>query len=797
MSHKKRQDLKKRKREQANRKQYMWRASRSQSSKAAAPKRLVFFPTDAPFASLPMDEALKAFQEMGQAWAVQFDEQIPKLESLIRQVNPLALLAMACTTTLMRPLDGLAESVDEGQYFLSHLELLQAFILREPPNAFSSAFVESQHLTAVMNCVRGLGKAFAFKRIAQVSPETSQEQRGAMAISEQFRVHTQDVRNDGYIGQMHRLYKELLAPLDADFVSTLGVTAQGIVDCFFRTHGIFSDRFNKHLQKCEPAMNAATPEEAVRKYAEAYGLTTDEHALLIDFVSRSKLAGEDLRAYLIWQTFNGIHRLFVWSIDDWLPLFGEGTTEDAVATLVDRLSLDMGDLSESDPEHFFMGNPVWVQPLMPIDESRFFLACPGTPLSHCLEIIAFLIEDDAKLKEKYLKRRGDFLEDELAKLIMKVLPDADIFQGTLWKADDTTEGENDLLAVINGVGLVFEAKAGTIHASAKRGATLRLQNTVGKIVVDASAQAHGFINFLQEAKGPLSLPSSKGGLNHIDPSRIDTFVPIAVSLDQLASEFLCWSMLVKTKTVPADAKPVVATSIWDLELVTEILDEEYLLLHYLSRRYNVEQRATYFGDELDLLVLYLDTGFDIPERTADSPLQLGRLSNQLNPYFMGKEEGVKTVKPARQLTPWWRNIVTALWRKQTRASRESAFAMLDVSIQQQEEIGREFDKVKRRVQSNSNGASIQDCLLFETGSGEHRYCVVLMAVGDALFAKPKDELHDYMAATARQALAESRTCEYTMVFAVHADLQTLPYSAFVLIHRDAWNATSERPVVSD
>jgi hypothetical protein len=790
-----RQDRKRHRRQEANRKQKMRRGLRSEKTKSAKPERLSFFSWDMPFASMPEKEFLTAFQKLGQEWANQFNEERPKLEALIRNSNPLALLAMASASTLLRPADSPNDFADEGEYFLSHLELLQAFIIRERPDAFTPHFVESVHLKAIMDSVRNLGRAFAFKRISDVSPETPKEERGTMMVSEQFRLHTQNVRNDGYIDQMHRLYKELLAPLDDDFRASFGLAAQSFVDCLYRVPDILSDRFNDHMQKCEAALRENSAVEAVDAYATSFALKAAEQASLEAFVSRNKLAGQELGHYLIWQTLNGIHRLYIWSVDDWVTLLGPDASHDAVAALVDRLSLQIGDLSEHNPDYFFMANPVWLQPLITVDENRFFLACPSTPLSHCLEIIGFLIDENDKLKTKYLDRRGEFLECKLCELVKKAFPSAELFPGSIWRVVDaqTDEGENDLLAIVNGVGLVFEAKGGTIHPTAKRGAPLRLQGTVEKLVVAASAQAHDFIEFLKKATGPLKLSSSQGGYNEIDPRIIDTYVPIAVSLDTVASESLCWKMLCKTKTVPETARPIVATSIWDWEIVTEILDDESLLLHYLTRRYFVEQRTNYFGDELDLLVLYLDTGLDVPPKTDDSPLQLGHLSPQLHPFFIGRGQGVPVTKPTRQLTEWWRKLVVALWKKQTKESREITFALLDIAITQQEKIGKEFEKVKRFVRSNTKGSPIQDCIVFETGAGPERYCVVLMAIGDDLLAKPKDELHSRMASTARKALAAS-TRTYAAVIAVHVDLKELPYSTFALIHKDGWSISAQSTV---
>ncbi len=83
---------------------------------------------------------------------------------------------------------------------------------------------------------------------------------------------------------------------------------------------------------------------------------------------------------------------------------------------------------------------------------------------------------------------------------------------------------------------------------------------------------------------------------------------------------------------------------------------------------------------------------------------------------------------------------------------------------------------------------MEDCLVFQTGAGLHRYCVVLMALGEKMFSKSTEEVKLYMSSTARKAL-EMAPATYVMVVAVHVDLVALPYSKFCLIHKDGWAGT--------
>ncbi len=56
-----------------------------------------------------------------------------------------------------------------------------------------------------------------------------------------------------------------------------------------------------------------------------------------------------------------------------MTLLGNDVAYEAAASLVDSLSLQIGDLADDNPDHFFMANPVWLRPLIAVDEETFFL----------------------------------------------------------------------------------------------------------------------------------------------------------------------------------------------------------------------------------------------------------------------------------------------------------------------------------------------------------------------------------------------------------------------------------------
>jgi integrase len=86
------------------------------------------------------------------------------------------------------------------------------------------------------------------------------------------------------------------------------------------------------------------------------------------------------------------------------------------------MSLGFGALKAIDPEHLFMGNPVWQRPLIRIADGVYFCPVPGMMLSFPLEIVETLLGDSEALTRGYEKRRAVFLEQETARLLDVAFP---------------------------------------------------------------------------------------------------------------------------------------------------------------------------------------------------------------------------------------------------------------------------------------------------------------------------------------------------------------------------------------
>jgi hypothetical protein len=89
----------------------------------------------------------------------------------------------------------------------------------------------------------------------------------------------------------------------------------------------------------------------------------------------------------------------------------------------------------------------------------------------------------------------------------------------------------------------------------------------------------------------------------------------------------------------------------DLEVVFDILVTAPEKIHYIVRRAEIEQHMRYLGDELDLLGLYLKTGFNLGEAEFQyNRWVLIEMSKPLDEYYTALDNNIIRKKPSLRST---------------------------------------------------------------------------------------------------------------------------------------------------
>lgn len=267
-------------------------------------------------------------------------------------------------------------------------------------------------------------------------------------------------------------------------------------------------------------------------------------------------------------------------------------------------------------QEFMSGNnPLRTRPMIITPEGRLMM--PHGSLT--MDAIKENLEEHLKSSpawNKYVKHRGDLLEERTTSALQKVMPGAVFRDGfeyyipanraELASADPkkyTKRVEGDHLIVLDDVAVVIEDKAVTLSALSKGGKTNRIRTDLTGIITKAAAQA-GRLRELIERDGGVRVEAE----GWVDMSHIREIHTVAVSLDDLGSVTTATTELVRAGILELDNIPW-TVSLHDLELISELIDRPAEFLLYLRRRLNPNATVMFSAsDELDLFLFFFEDG---------------------------------------------------------------------------------------------------------------------------------------------------------------------------------------------
>jgi hypothetical protein len=384
------------------------------------------------------------------------------------------------------------------------------------------------------------------------------------------------------------------------------------------------------------------------------------------------------------------------------------------------------------------------------------------------------------LKEKFLKRRGEFLEQYTAELFRKKFPDAKIFTGSKWKSLATTEnGENDLLIIFDSIGLIVEEKSGAINAIAKRGGP-SIRQEIEQLITAAAEQAHAFARFLQNNQGPHAFETKTGTVNQVDTSNIRQFHCLSITMEHFGILATQLPELQAVGLARKDVTPIPSMSLADFEITLELFETPFELLHYLTRRAAFVLQHKFSGDELDLLVFYLETGFaekNLPD--LKRPLVILGLGKKLDKFFINWPGNNRFERPHRSLSKWWKQIFAVIEEKQVHRRYELGCALLDMPDEEQHAFEAQFrelcKKFKREKRSTLENA---DAIWNHAKSDVSNTIVIAAPVTTDFYPRRRLIVECF----ARYGMGKTGANQ-AVVILVDVELEHWPYSGMYLLDR--------------
>ena len=705
-------------------------------------------------------------------------DEFPKTLELVREqfrrFSPPGIMATFATYAFVVGVD---DSGTEQKALLKdinqhHAELLQAILLSIPREEWGKEAPSPEVMQVLIDNLPKLSDTFFLQRLLEAEQTTDEQLAVIRSLQNRVRLHTQQVRNWGYPTHVMAIARELYAPLDEQFSAYYGFSISDLINVLHSLVTELRRRADQHfefLRKVSGAKNAkevfARVSESVPELQERLNELVDAHLSGIDREGAIALVMASLNDGLEGQTtFDGKEVAAL-----------AGCSPEVAEKILRAVSLPPAGLVDTDPQHLFVGNPVWVAPGVDLD-GGFLFAMPQIFFSHIHPIVSRLC-GQARMKSELENQRARFLEEKLGETLEKALPGATVQSNVKWRWDGR-EYETDRLAIIDRMVLIAEAKSNHLTPEGLRGAPDRVKRHVKDLVLTPSVQSHRLESLIRAAQAGDATADKTVRAIGIDPSNVDQVIRVSVSLDDLSPIWSEEDKLKRVGWIPADHALAPTISIADLLCLADILDNPIQFLHYINERGFIQKSIDLYGDEMDSLGLYLETGFNLGqiEKEHEFLVTVG-LSSSIDQYYESPDIGIGVPKPKATLSKLFQAILDRLSHNRPPGWITAGLHLLNCADHSEQlRVEKELLRLRRYVRRKYRKPNHRNSLMI-VPRNRRKAAVVFYLYPNKL----RSIRHSAMPQLAQQVMNEHR-CEEVCVIGKNIDKWTEPFDTICIVH---------------
>jgi hypothetical protein len=648
-----------------------------------------------------------------------FGQAVSELKASVAQADVIAVMGV------MAMYLGSAEAGTNPEHdrplgmFQHHLELAQAALLRD--GVAEGLQPPWRHVPGIADAVKRYNEAWIVLQAQKVQRAAEGQRRDLERLMFELRVHASSRRGWAYRSRMVPMLTELLNPLTALTEFKLGFAPAALITWWTAMLDRIDERLDRHRAAVRDAYDWEVDESWSDRIAERFGRLTEPQ--LGWWAAAASTDGEIRRFYVTQCSDLCAHEIFRFTIDELVELLPVSVEPATVKRILDAWSMSPGDDGGAGMQHLPLENPVVNRPFVRSGKESWHLFCGWLLLHNPFELLERLLKGDEESFGHYMDRRSEFLEERVAQLLARALPGAAV-ERSLLSIDpvDGREYENDVVAFVSTFSVVAEAKAGRLHPDARRGHSRVLRHRVDELLVKPSEQGLRLADRLEREHGELHFTrKADGSILALNAGDIRRTLTIAVTLEPIAGLLPRLSEVSEAGLSERQADALAYNiSLPDLELVVDLLDHPSEVLHYLGRRTEIERRTFLTGDEVDLLALYLQTGFNIGERefSGRDMLDVTGLSDPIDTWHYRREAGLEANKPRADRTAWWEAVLTRIEQRGGPRWAEIGVTVCNVAPPDQHDFEQALHELRRSVLAGERPPT--DVVVFHNGPPQRR-----------------------------------------------------------------------------
>lgn len=226
-----------------------------------------------PFQHLTDEMRRELIDDIGAKSKISYQERLNEIQHILVKHDPITVLAIVSGYCLSVGAgdQGVQYKEREDSFNQSHVEILQALILKMPESEWGKQPPTPDVIQGTINALKYFSRDFTFSRFASERFDLNDKEKAVNEVQEWIRNHTQSVRNWGFYSQVKCISTELYSYFDEKLLNHLGFRASEVIVVFDFMVRTIEKRLTERLTVLKQLKKINNKKELVKKYHHIIG----------------------------------------------------------------------------------------------------------------------------------------------------------------------------------------------------------------------------------------------------------------------------------------------------------------------------------------------------------------------------------------------------------------------------------------------------------------------------------------------------------------------------------------------
>lgn len=385
-----------------------------------------------------------------------------------------------------------------------------------------------------------------------------------------------------------------------------------------------------------------------------------------------------------------------------------GFSREICEEFLNRLSQEFGYRNPNHPETFSDSrlapwdyNTLYERPII-LHSNKYFV--PITSMFDEVLLHTFyydLIADDEYWKEEGERKYGSWLEQKTAEFMKRIFQHGEVFLNPKYLNSNEL---CDVLILHDRNVFILQCKTKRLRYDSKIGKELKLiRDDLDKAVKESFSQAIRARDYFMQNQSAKIIVNN--GNLEVDSKQISDIFLLSVTLGSYPHLITRLANINSALKLFSNNQYPWAISLFDLGVVTELIESPATFIHYARRRLTVERtKFDILADEIDLLGFYYSQGlyFKTEEFKKLNGLLLSGFSTDIDRYIFEKHKlGINPKKPEQEMPQKFKEYIKAIERLKSPYKTDCAVRLLEFDYKGRQLFVDAAEKIKQQTRDDN------------------------------------------------------------------------------------------------